>query len=88
MTVGFPGLSTDDLGNRYRHGRAPLQNAALALLWTGFEQLLLNQFPGVGRLATPAWEDIYERERWQASLQTQGYQPFTEQAFVKAVGSR
>jgi hypothetical protein len=61
----------------------PVHNPALAALWLGFERQLLTRFPEAERVATPSWEDIYERPAWQAFLANQGYTPAVHGAFVK-----
>ncbi len=61
----------------------PVQNPALNALWQGFECELLVHFPTAERLATPSWEDIYERPAWQTFLRQQGNAPATPGAFVK-----
>lgn len=61
----------------------PLGDPALAGLWQGFEAELWRRFPEAVRLATPAWEDIYERPAWQAFLAQHGYAPGTAGIFVK-----
>jgi hypothetical protein len=61
----------------------PLHDPALAAVWRGFEDHLLDRFPGAARIATPSWEDIYERPAWQAFLSQHDYAPATPGAFVK-----
>jgi hypothetical protein len=61
----------------------PLTDQALATVWTGFEGLLRGRFPTAERIATPSWEDRYERPAWQQFLGGQGYEPFTPSCFVK-----
>jgi hypothetical protein len=67
-----------------RHSQPdPRQDAALTVLWQGFEQLLCERFPAATRLVTPSWENIYEREAWQEFLRARGYAPFSQRAFMK-----
>lgn len=61
----------------------PVHDPALAALWLGFEKQLLTRFPAAERVATPSWEDIYDRPAWQAFLASQGYTPAVPGAFVK-----
>jgi hypothetical protein len=61
----------------------PMHNPALAAVWRGFEEHLLARFPDTERIATPSWEDIYERPAWQAFLSQHGYAPATPGVFVK-----
>lgn len=72
------------LNPHYRQ-RDPLQDPTLKLVWTGFERVLLERFPTTERLATPAWEDLYQRDVWQEFLRQQDYQPFERAAFAKEV---
>lgn len=69
----------------YDYWRAadPLRDAALAAVWDGFERRLRTHFPHAARIATPSWEDIYERPAWQAFLTQHGYAPATPGAFLK-----
>lgn len=64
----------------------PTGDEALLACWTGFERVLLERLPGAERIVTPSWEDIYERASWQAFLRSQGYGPFSQRAFLKAIG--
>jgi len=61
----------------------PAQDSALALLWTGFERVLLEHAPEVQRIVTPAWEPIYDTALWQEFLSMQSYQPIDTRAFAK-----
>jgi hypothetical protein len=61
----------------------PVRDPALHGLWQRFEAELLARFPEAERLATPSWEDMYERPAWQTFLRQQGYAPATTGAFVK-----
>ena len=61
----------------------PNGDGVLATVWTGFERALLDRFPAARRVATPSWEDLYERPAWQQFLGGQGYEPFTPGCFVK-----
>jgi hypothetical protein len=61
----------------------PVADPALAILWQGFEATLLARFPEAERVATPAWEDIYERPAWERFLSQQGYRPGPPGVFVK-----
>ncbi len=61
---------------------------ALAAVWRGFEAELLTRFPDAKRVATPAWEDLYERPAWQAFLEAQGYYQGTPATFSKSLGHR
>ncbi|MGH2530923.1 MAG: hypothetical protein ACRDJW_01335 [Thermomicrobiales bacterium] len=63
--------------------KEPIGDTALRLVWTGFEETLLNRFPDAARIATPSWEDIYERPAWQQFLAGRGYEPFSPGCFVK-----
>lgn len=60
----------------------PLQDPGLNTVWQGFEVELLSRFPA-DRIATPSWEDLYERPAWQKFLSQRGYVPATTMAFVK-----
>ena len=66
----------------------PLHDPVLATLWTGFEGLLLARFPQTQRIATPSWEDLYERPAWQLFLGGQGYEVFSPGTFVKELVPR
>ena len=70
------------LEDRFRQ-EDPLHDPALATIWTGFERTLLARFPGTQRIATPSWEDLYERPAWQQFLGDQGFLPFSPGCFVK-----
>jgi hypothetical protein len=70
------------LEDQFRHDD-PLHDPALAAFWTGFEGVLLARFPQTRRIATPSWEDLYERPAWQLFLGGQGYEAFSPGAFVK-----
>ncbi len=61
----------------------PVGDPALVALWRGFEGQLLTRFPEAERVATPSWEDIYERPAWQAFLTQQGYRPAGPGVFIK-----
>ncbi len=74
------------LFDRYRD-RALSQDRTMVTLWAGVERLLLTQLPGLERIVTPSWEDIYELPDWQAFLARQGYRCFSERAFLKEVAS-
>jgi hypothetical protein len=66
----------------------PIEDEALATIWAGFENLLLEYERGAERIATPAWEPIYEKGTlWKDFLIARGYHPFNEQAFTKDVAS-
>ena len=79
------------LEDRVRHAD-PLRDPLLATVWTGFERLLRDRFPATERIATPSWEDFYERPAWQQFLGDQGFLPFSPGCFVKnltaSTGSR
>ena len=66
----------------------PVGDPALAGVWRGFEGELLGRFPKAQRIATPAWEDLYERPAWHAFLTRQGYEPAAPGVFVKGLGER
>ncbi len=66
----------------------PLRDDVLAVVWTGIERVLLDRFPAARRVATPSWEELYERPAWQQFLGGQGYQPFSLGCFVKDVLGR
>jgi hypothetical protein len=66
---------------------SPLTDPVLTTVWTGFERVLIRWFPGAERIATPSWEDLYERPAWQQFLAGQSYTPLTPGWFVKAVAS-
>jgi hypothetical protein len=55
----------------------------LTTVWSGFERVLTRWFPQAERIATPSWEDLYERPAWQQFLAGQGYEPFTPGCFAK-----
>ena len=63
----------------------PSDDPTLATVWTGVERLVLEQLPGVDRIVTPAWEELYERDLWQEFLRSRGYRPFSERAFLKVL---
>ncbi len=67
------------------HTQHPEEDQVLAVVWHGFERLLRARLPAAERIATPAREDRYRREEWQAFLQAQGYQHFNERAMMKAL---
>jgi hypothetical protein len=73
------------LGDRYRQ-EDPTHDPLLRALWEGFERLLIELSPGVGRVVTPNWEPLYEQPAWQQFLSGQGYEPVAERAFGKGVG--
>ncbi len=66
---------------------SPLTDPVLTTVWTGFEGVLTRWFPQAERIATPSWEELYERPAWQQFLAGQGYTPLTPGCFVKAVAS-
>ena len=66
----------------------PVNDPALAGVWRGFEGELLARFPRAQRVATPAWEDLYERPAWQAFLTRQGCEPAPPGVLVKGLGER
>ncbi len=57
----------------------------LTVVWAGLERLITEQLPGLERIATPSWEDLYELDRWQEFLRAQGYQRLSERAFGKEI---
>jgi hypothetical protein len=61
------------LFDSYQQTKDPREDAMLTTVWTGFEQVLANHLPATSRIVTPAWEDIYDREQWQAFLGLRGY---------------
>ena len=66
----------------------PTRDAAMTTLWTGFERVLLEQFPtgAVERLVTPYAEHLYtDQTQWQAFLRQCGYAPLpgSPAAFAK-----
>ena len=65
----------------------PAQDPLLALLWQGFEQLLVAQLPAATRLVTPSWEPECEPHHWHDFLSAQGYVPAPDhpRAFSKEV---
>lgn len=66
----------------------PTEDEALKTIWIGFETLLLEHARGAERIATPAWEPLYEEGAlWQDFLCSQGYRPFNERAFNKEMTS-
>lgn len=67
--------------DRYR-ADDPQADELLAVLWTGFEQLLIERCPEARRLVT-TWEDLYPRHAWQAFLEAQGYRRDAGAAFIK-----
>ena len=69
------------LDDRFRQA-TPVEDPNLKTLWQGIEQVLLDQLPRSERIIT-TWEDIYQREQWQAFLLRQGYTPDTPATFVK-----
>lgn len=64
----------------------PLADANLHTLWEGVEGVLLDRFPHAQRLVTPSWEPQYDREQWQAFLQSRGFARANGRAFGKQVG--
>jgi len=89
---GYPAEGLVVLWECFLHERwrreDPVADDNLALLWRGFEAHLLVRCPGAARIITPSWEDLYARERWQAFLRQEGYQPVNPQAFAKEVGGK
>ena len=67
------------------HTQHPKEDQVLAIVWHGFERFLRARLPAADRIATPAREDRYRREEWQAFLQAQGCQHFTERAMMKVL---
>ena len=61
----------------------PTADELLATVWAGFEDYLRTHFPHTQRIATPSWEDLYEKPAWQLFLGGLGYEPFSPGAFVK-----
>ena len=61
----------------------PRTDRALGGIWAGFERVLRGRFPAATRIATPSWEDLYERPTWQQFLGDQGYALFSPGCFVK-----
>lgn len=72
------------VGDRYRAGN-PSEDRLLALLWEGFERLLLQRSPGAVRVVTPSWEPLYEPAVWRRFLEGRGYSPVAERAWGKEV---
>jgi len=62
---------------------SPLTDPVLTTVWSGFERVLTLWFPQAVRIATPSWEDLYERPAWQQFLAGQGYEPITPGCFAK-----
>jgi len=62
----------------------PLEDANQAVLWNGFEEVLLTRSPGVEHLYT-TWEDSYNRPMWQKFLEAQGYRKVDKALFEKIV---
>lgn len=66
----------------WRHAD-PTQDPLQALLWQGFERVLVERFPHADRIVTPSWENLYARPAWQAFLGGQGYAPVGHGVFGK-----
>jgi hypothetical protein len=66
---------------------SPLTDPVLTTVWTGFEQVLTRWFPQAERIATPSWEDLYERPAWHQFLAGQGYASWTLGCFIKGIAS-
>jgi hypothetical protein len=64
----------------------PLADQTLITFWTGMEQVIADHVPGVERIITPSWEDVYDRALWQQFLRERGYRSFTNRAFIKELG--
>jgi hypothetical protein len=45
--------------------------------------VLLDRFPEAERIATPSWEDLYEKPSWQQFLAGRGYESFVPGCFVR-----
>jgi len=75
-----------DVFDQWRHSD-PLHDELHAFIWQGFEQVLLNRFFGAQRIATPSWENLYERTAWQMFLGGQGYESYSPGCFVKELGA-
>ncbi len=73
------------VGDRYRAGD-PSEDRLLALLWEGFEWLLLERSFTARRIVTPSWEPLYEPPVWHRFLEGRGYSPVAERAWGKEVG--
>ncbi len=74
------------LHERYQN-EPPDEDALLGALWRGWERWLVNQCPDTRRIVTPMASRSYHPDHWHAFLEAQGYQPFTEQVFVKEMAS-
>ncbi len=72
------------VGERYRAGD-PSKDRLLALLWDGFERVLLERSLGAVRVVTPSWEPLYEPSAWHRFLEGRGYAPVAERAWGKEV---
>jgi len=72
------------VGDRYR-AADPSEDRVLALLWEGFERLLLEHSPGAVRIVTPSWEPVYDPPAWHQFLEGRGYSPVAERAWGKEV---
>lgn len=69
------------LYDRYREGK-PKDDDRMNFLWNGFENLLAEQF-NPSHIYTPSWEPIYDKDDWQAFLESRGYERFNERSFRK-----
>jgi hypothetical protein len=67
--------------DRHR-GEDPARDETLTTLWTGFEDWLSDRFPEAARIVT-TWEDIFDRQQWQAFLTSRGYAQESPAAFGK-----
>ncbi len=74
------------VGDRYR-AQDPSEDRLLALLWEGFERMLLERSPRPERIITPSWEPMYEPQVWHRFLESRGYSPVAERAWGKEVGA-
>ncbi|MDP9409352.1 MAG: hypothetical protein M3P70_02435 [Actinomycetota bacterium] len=73
------------VGESYR-AADPSADRLLALLWEGFERVLLERSPGARRIVSPSWEPLYEPPAWHRFLEGRGYAPVAERAWGKEVG--
>ncbi len=60
----------------------PTRDVALAMVWQGFEQFLLQRLADTERIITPAWEPLYP-EGWQEFLAQMGYHRLSKRAFER-----
>jgi hypothetical protein len=57
----------------------------MVLLWTSFEEWLVNRYPEAERIMTPWADPIWQVKEYQSFLKTQGYKRESPGIFAKLV---